>query len=382
MKLYGISGLGADKRVFKYLNLDVEFIPIDWITPLPGEQLEDYAIRLSEKVNINEEFGILGVSFGGLVAVEISKKLNPAITILISSIETRNELRAIYKVIGKTKILKLFSSILFNPPIKIATWLFGTQEKELLKQILDDTNLKFAKWSIIQLTSWANTEKLSNKVVRIEGTKDKMLPSAKAEDTFLISGGQHFMIVDRATEISEIINAAINVMPPILKTALEMLSSPITNQSLEHFVYWLDLQYSSDSADDGTPKQLITRAIIAMGYHMLDNSKLHDEVVRNVLKTIKAASEFVIYPSESTYAEYFRSATSSYPYGTGDGCYSVTTLRKEGMKLCEVGTGCRSGAGSLMSNGLDNNKLFEAIAIELIPWIKNEEDIVLKREVE
>ena len=34
MKIYGISGLGADKRVFKYLKLDFDFIPIDWIDPL------------------------------------------------------------------------------------------------------------------------------------------------------------------------------------------------------------------------------------------------------------------------------------------------------------------------------------------------------------
>lgn len=382
MKLYGISGLGADERVFKYLKLDVELIPIDWITPLAGEQLEDYAIRLSEKINIQEEFGIIGVSFGGLVAVEMSKKLKPAITILISSAETKSELRAIYRFVGKTKILKLFPSILFNPPRNVAAWLFGTQEKELLKQILADTDLKFAKWSIMQLTSWTNTEKLSNKVVRIEGTKDKMFPSTQKEKTFLISGGQHFMIVDRADEISEIINAEINVMPLILNTALEMLSSPTNDQSLADFVQWLDLQYSNDSTDNGKPKQLITRAIIAMGYHMLDNSNLRIEAAQNVLKTIKAASDYVMYPNASTYTEYYRSATNSYPYGAGEGCYSVTTLRKEGMKLCDAGTGCRSGAGSLMSNGLDDKELFESIASELIPWIKGEEDVVLKRAME
>lgn len=31
MKLYGISGLGADKRVFKKLNIKCELISIDWI---------------------------------------------------------------------------------------------------------------------------------------------------------------------------------------------------------------------------------------------------------------------------------------------------------------------------------------------------------------
>ena len=39
MKLYAISGLGADKRVFQYLDLDYELIHIDWIPPLKGERI-------------------------------------------------------------------------------------------------------------------------------------------------------------------------------------------------------------------------------------------------------------------------------------------------------------------------------------------------------
>ena len=65
MKIYGISGLGADQRVFKYLKLDCEFIPIDWITPLKRESIENYALRLAQVIDTNEAFGILGVSFGG-----------------------------------------------------------------------------------------------------------------------------------------------------------------------------------------------------------------------------------------------------------------------------------------------------------------------------
>ena len=96
MKLYVISGLGADKRVFQYLTLNYELIPIDQINPQGNESIKTYSIRLAQKIDTSEKFGIVGVSFGGLVAVEISKQLKPAITILISSVETRGELRQIY----------------------------------------------------------------------------------------------------------------------------------------------------------------------------------------------------------------------------------------------------------------------------------------------
>lgn len=72
IKLYGISGLGADKRVFQYLSLDCEFIYIDWVVPLKNEPIKSYAMRLAEVINTDEAYGILGISFGGLVATEIS----------------------------------------------------------------------------------------------------------------------------------------------------------------------------------------------------------------------------------------------------------------------------------------------------------------------
>ena len=205
MKLYGISGLGADKRVFQYPRLNCQLIPIDWIEPKKNETIEKYSIRLSRKINTAEKFGIIGVSFGGLVAVEMSKQLNPALTILISSAETKKELRTIYRIFGKSGLVNLIPAKLFDPPRGIASWIFGAKHKQLLHQILDDTDLSFAKWAVKELVNWKNEERLTNPILKIGGTHDKLIPT-KNTDTKLIEGGAHFMIVDRAGEISEVIN--------------------------------------------------------------------------------------------------------------------------------------------------------------------------------
>jgi len=212
MKLYGISGLGADKRVFEHLTLECTLIPIEWIEPLKNETIENYSIRFSKSINEEEDFGIMGVSFGGLVTVEISKRLNPKLTILISSVETKKELRKIYRIVGKTKLLKIIPEVLFDPPRIIANWIFGAKKKELLNQILDDTDLKFAKWAVNELTNWKNNEKLSNPILKIGGTNDKLIPPKKDTNQRLIDKGEHFMIVDRANEISQIINEQIKKM--------------------------------------------------------------------------------------------------------------------------------------------------------------------------
>ncbi len=211
MIIYAISGLGADKRVFDYLILKNDLKPLDWIKPLKNEKLEKYAKRFAENYKLNEkkDFILLGVSFGGLIATEISKLYKPQMTILISSAETKNEIRRIGLLIGKIGIMKFIPKRAFDPPRKIAHYLFGTDKKELLNSILDDTNLDFVKWAVNELINWKNITKLEN-VIKISGDKDKLLPS-KDDKTIIIEGGGHFMIVDKANEISKIINAKIKL---------------------------------------------------------------------------------------------------------------------------------------------------------------------------
>lgn len=209
MKIYAFSGLGVDERLFQYLKLEFELIPVIWIKPKTKESLECYANRIAKKIDIKEDFGLLGVSFGGLIATEISKKLNPMFTILISSAETRQELRPIYRWIDKTKIVNILPSYFFKVPRFIACYAFGTQNKNLLFPILKDLDPVFAKWAIWALLGWKNREYL-NQVLKISGSKDRILPPRRHKNTILISNEGHFIIADKAQEISQQINTYIS----------------------------------------------------------------------------------------------------------------------------------------------------------------------------
>lgn len=209
MKIYCISGLGADRRVFDYLNLDLELIPIDWIEPKTHESIQDYSLRLSKFIDTRSDFGILGVSFGGLVAIEISKTLKPSFTILISSVATKTEIPSLYRLVGKSGFLKHIPEYLFNPPLWLAHYLFGAKNTDLLDKILNDTDLRFTKWAINQLVHWNNEDRIQN-LIRVHGTKDKLLPYRGKGDVEFVKNGEHLMIVDEAEEVSRIINEVIN----------------------------------------------------------------------------------------------------------------------------------------------------------------------------
>lgn len=210
MNVYAIGGLGADQRVFQKLELKSKLTFIDWISPKKNEQLNNYANRLVDKYEIKSPFSIIGVSFGGLVAVEISKIVQPVKLILVSSIETKSQLRIIFRLIACVKVLNILPRRMFLPPYFVADFLFSAKNKSLLHEILADTDLGFVKWALIQLTGWRNTIKLKDSLL-ITGTNDRLLPVHSKSNTIYIKNGGHFMIVDKAKEISIVINNYLNL---------------------------------------------------------------------------------------------------------------------------------------------------------------------------
>ena len=198
--LYGIGGLGADHRVFKYLSINSQLLPIKWIEPIGNEDISSYAKRLSNQIDQNHKFGILGVSFGGMVAIELSKFVSPSFIILISSASKSSDLPRIRTIFSKLNVLRFLPNFILKPPMFILNFMFGAKNKSLLKEIIDDSNPVFLKWALDQVLQWNSNEEIQN-VHLMHGSADKLIPLAN-DSSFVIDNGGHFMIVDRASEIS------------------------------------------------------------------------------------------------------------------------------------------------------------------------------------
>ncbi|MDQ0638796.1 pimeloyl-ACP methyl ester carboxylesterase [Pedobacter sp. W3I1] len=211
MNTYFISGLGADKRIFSKLKLNekINIIHINWITPNKNESLASYAERLSSAIDITLPFALVGVSFGGMIAVEIAKILRPATTIIISSTMMSTHLPALYRFAGKLGLLKFIPARLLKSSNKLTqNYYFGTRssnEKTLLGQIIKDTDPYFLKWAIGSILSWRNKIKPKD-IYHIHGTNDKILYAKTAQPDFIIENGTHFMVYQNAKEISGIID--------------------------------------------------------------------------------------------------------------------------------------------------------------------------------
>lgn len=206
-KIYIFSGLGVDRRVFDNIdlgNLDIEFV--DWIEPLKNESLENYAERISRKITAENPI-LIGLSFGGMVAVEISKIIKTEKIILIASAKNRFELPKFNRFSGKLKLNKLIPKSVFKKQNFITNWLFGVESEadtKLLQNILNDTDPTFFAWAINEIVNWKN-EAIPENLIHIHGNKDRIIPFKNVKADFVIEGGGHFMTVNRAKSIQNII---------------------------------------------------------------------------------------------------------------------------------------------------------------------------------
>lgn len=211
MKLYCLSGLGVDRRAFQNIKADgVELIHIDWIDPLPKEALEHYAKRLFNQVNPEDGYNLLGVSFGGMIATEFAKIKHPNKLFLISTINNRSQLNLMFKIGSALMLHKLIPTSMARRSNFVTNYLFSVKDKndkQLLTDILRDTDPVFLKWAMNAITKWNNN--LKPKGIVIHGSKDRMLP-LKQDAQYIIDGGGHFMIVNRADEISKLIFLELN----------------------------------------------------------------------------------------------------------------------------------------------------------------------------
>lgn len=208
-KIYIFSGLGADKRVFKHIKfIDFEPVFIDWISPEDNETLENYSKRISLQIK-HENPIIVGISFGGIVAIEIDKQIKTKKLILLATAKTRNELPKLYLTLGKLSALKIIPTQLLKKTNFITHYFFGTKTKEdrkTLKEIIDDTDPKFLKWALHKILNWTNTDVPSN-FIHIHGTNDKIIPLKTKMSAIEIKNGGHFMTLNKFEELNQILNA-------------------------------------------------------------------------------------------------------------------------------------------------------------------------------
>jgi len=234
MKVFFISGLGADKTVFQFLDLSFcEPVFIEWVSPLKNETLQEYALRLKDAY-IPDNAMIVGLSFGGMIATEIAKKYPEIKAILISSSKTKYELPPYYRLAKFLPIYRLLSNASVKWFMLHAKWLLGLNNKiqeKIYEDLIKRSDPFFNRWAINAIVTWKNTEIPTN-LFHIHGTYDKVLPYKNVTCNYTIEKGQHLMVMQYADVISSLLKELV-CSPSFKSTALFSSANPPAHQNLK-----------------------------------------------------------------------------------------------------------------------------------------------------
>jgi pimeloyl-ACP methyl ester carboxylesterase len=213
MNIYFISGIGADRRIFKYILLPPGFSPhyIDWIPNHKDETLSEYAARLIPSIDATQPFVLIGLSLGGIMAVEIAKRLSPAATIIIASVSRSSELPPYYRLARRLHLLTLFPPVLFKCTAsakRIFTPESWADKRELFNMIWKG-DAGFIKWGMKAVLHWEN-DTTPQPFWHIHGTRDEVFPVGRVGATHIVNGGGHVLTMSHPNEVNQILNSILN----------------------------------------------------------------------------------------------------------------------------------------------------------------------------
>lgn len=207
--IYFIPGMAAGPEIFNNIRLPEDRYKIEileWLIPLKDETLKEYAQRMANRI-MDPNPILIGVSFGGIVAQEMSELINIQKLIIISSVKKRQELPKRMKIAGFTGLYKLIPTSLVLSREDLTTFSMGPKSKRRLRMYQKYLHVRdpyYLSWSIKQIVTW-NRKKIAPGLIHIQGNKDKVFPIKYIDHATVIKDGTHVMIINHGREISRLL---------------------------------------------------------------------------------------------------------------------------------------------------------------------------------
>ncbi|MFI5135800.1 MAG: hypothetical protein ACHQD9_08110, partial [Chitinophagales bacterium] len=169
--------------------------------------LQHYCGRLSSFIDASDENIYIGVSFGGILAQEISKIIPAKKIIIISSIKSDKEKPAWFVL---PKLIPLYSLIpskaLKNFLVFISEMVTHKtkEEKSRFRILVNEANDDVIRWGVKQVLIWKQAVPPAG-TFHIHGDKDILFPIRRIKADYVIHGGAHFMIMRNVKEINQLL---------------------------------------------------------------------------------------------------------------------------------------------------------------------------------
>jgi pimeloyl-ACP methyl ester carboxylesterase len=209
MKVYFTSGIGADYRLFTHLRLPEGFEAgyIHWIPPLDNEKLPDYAMRLTGQMDLTQPAILVGLSLGGIMSVEMAKRIHPLCTIIISSVPVSAHLPRYYRVAGNLGLEKLVPASLLKAAVSVKHSLMmrSAANRQLMMDVIRSGDDRFIRWALTAVLQWENTE-IPQPFYHLHGSWDEVFPIGHTKPTHIIPKAGHMFLFSHPDTVNRLLS--------------------------------------------------------------------------------------------------------------------------------------------------------------------------------
>jgi pimeloyl-ACP methyl ester carboxylesterase len=206
-RLVLLPGLGADAALFDPQRAAFPDLEVPaWPDPHPGETLPAFAARVAERVEPGDGLVLGGVSFGGMVALEMARVLRPRAVVLIASCTSGAAIRGPMRVLGRAWCRVPKPLLKGSPAVApLLAWGFGAETAEgraLMRHFLETRSPAFVQWGLRALLAWAPTVGPGCPVYHVHGGADRLIPASRVSANRVIPGGGLLVNVTHADEVN------------------------------------------------------------------------------------------------------------------------------------------------------------------------------------
>lgn len=182
---------------------------LEHFVPEKNDDITAYARKMAAKIDTSQPFILIGTSLGGILALELSRLVNPDKIILIASVKGRSELPLWIRSMRYLNLHRLISGKRFrdlsNSNINRLVARRDSRTAQLLRDMHQTANLEFIEWAVNAVVKWRSPETIREDVIHIHGTADQLFPIGKIKNAIPVKGGSHVMNLTQPHEINRIL---------------------------------------------------------------------------------------------------------------------------------------------------------------------------------
>jgi len=195
---YLLPGMGADSKMYQGAWLDINpAVCIDW-PPYEGEAtLSELAGKVAAHYPIQDNDILIGSSMGGMVALEIARRIRLDRVVLVGSAIDGSEMNG---------LLTLLTPFVAAAPLEFFQKLAARQDG-LFQQMCAASDPYFMSAMCKAISTWDGYPGDLTRVTRIHGEKDKVIKCPR--DCQVIKGAGHLLPITHASACVEIIRRSI-----------------------------------------------------------------------------------------------------------------------------------------------------------------------------